>query len=253
MFLNFQEDIAKDYKSSSQKIRVMSESWVGKNAYCVACGRPLIQYKNNKPVNDFFCSNCNEDYELKSQKGTSDKVTDGAYNTMIEKIRSNEIPNFFYLNYSPSFEVYNLAMIPKHYFTEEIIEKRKPLSQTARRAGWIGCNINLSHVPESGKIYLIKKSIVSNKKEVLDKFNKTIFLREYKNPKVKGWTLDIMKCVDLLEKKEFKLEDIYNFEKRLKEKYPENNNIKPKIRQQLQILRDNEYIEFLGRGWYKTK
>jgi len=253
LILKFQEDIAKDYTNSSQKIRVMSESWVGQNAYCVACGAPLIQYENNKPVNDFYCNTCSEDYELKSQKGISNKIMDGAYKTMIEKIGKNEIPNFFYLNYSSSFEIYNLATIPKHYFTEDIIEKRKPLSQTARRAGWVGCNINLSHVPESGKIYLIKNSIISNKQEVLDKFNKTIFLREYRSSKMKGWTLDIMKCVDLLSKKEFSLDEIYHFEESLKQKHPNNENIRPKIRQQLQILRDNNYIEFVGKGQYKLR
>jgi len=30
-----------------------------------------------------------------------------------------------------------------------------------------------------------------------------------------------------------------------------NNNIEAKIRQQLQILRDNGVVEFIGRGLYK--
>ena len=37
----------------------------------------------------------------------------------------------------------------------------------------------------------------------------------------------------------------------LKQKYPMNNFVKDKIRQQLQILRDREIIEFLGKGRYK--
>ncbi|MCB9805227.1 hypothetical protein H6769_06535 [Candidatus Peribacteria bacterium] len=37
-----------------------------------------------------------------------------------------------------------------------MIEKRKPLSSTARRAGWTGCNILLNLIPESGKIYYIQ-------------------------------------------------------------------------------------------------
>jgi type II restriction enzyme len=34
-------------------------------------------------------------------------------------------------------------------------------------------------------------------------------------------------------------------------KYPNNNNIQAKIRQQLQILRDKGYLKFTGRGKYE--
>jgi type II restriction enzyme len=51
----------------------------------------------------------------------------------------------------------NFLIIPKQFFTEEIIIKRKPLSTTARRAGWIGCNIDISKVADSGKVFLVKR------------------------------------------------------------------------------------------------
>ncbi|MGN1347846.1 MAG: hypothetical protein ACI4VI_02775 [Acutalibacteraceae bacterium] len=44
---------------------------------------------------------------------------------------------------------------------------------------------------------------------------------------------------------------MYSFESELKIKHPKNNNIKPKIRQQLQFLRDRGFIEFLGNGKYE--
>jgi len=47
------------------------------------------------------------------------------------------------------------------------------------------------------------------------------------------------------------LNDIYQFEKYLKLKHPENNNIQAKIGQQLQILRDTDYLKFESRGKYK--
>lgn len=253
MFLKMQEDISANYKSMSQKIRVMSEYWLKNNGYCVSCGAVLEQHENNKPVGDFYCLSCEEEYELKSKKGASNKISDGAYNTMIEKIQKNDIPNFFCLNYKNNFEISNLIIIPKHYFTEEIIEKRNPLKSTARRAGWVGCNINLNPIPESGRIYLVKNSKIEDKKEVLKKFNKTIFLRKNNEADFKGWTLDIMKCIELLKKKEFSSNELYAFQEMLYLKHPENNNIKAKIRQQLQILRDNNYIEFLGKGSYRLK
>ena len=77
-----------------------------------------------------------------------------------------------------------------------------------------------------------------------------MFLRE-KNAEARGWVLDIMLCIDLIKKEVFTLEDIYKFEDRLKLKYPNNNFIKDKIRQQLQVLRDKGIIDFLSRGNYK--
>ena len=48
----------------------------------------------------------------------------------------------------------------------------------------------------------------------------------------------------------FKLNDIYKYENYFKELHPENNNIQAKIRQQLQILRDNKIIKFEAKGKY---
>lgn len=43
----------------------------------------------------------------------------------------------------------------------------------------------------------------------------------------------------------------YKFEEKLRLKYPQNNFIKDKLRQQLQLLRDKGIIEFVGRGQYR--
>ena len=47
------------------------------------------------------------------------------------------------------------------------------------------------------------------------------------------------------------LEEMYQFADELQSKHIENHNIKAKIRQQLQILRDKGFIEFLGNGHYR--
>ena len=38
-----------------------------------------------------------------------------------------------------------------------------------------------------------------------------------------------------------------------KAKHPANHNVKAKVRQQLQFLRDKGVIEFMGRGQYRVK
>ena len=50
--------------------------------------------------------------------------------------------------------VRNLILIPNHFFTPSIIEKRRALAPTSQRACWIGCNIDISAIPDSGKIYI---------------------------------------------------------------------------------------------------
>ena len=173
---------------------------------------------------------------------------------MIERLQSDSNPNFFFLNYDKnSFNVINFMVIPKHFFIPEIIEKRKPLSPTARRAGWVGCNILLETIPESGKIFYIRNGKEESKNKILEDWNKTSFLKQSFNLKSKSWLLDIIRCIDKINKNDFKLSDIYQFEKYLKLKHPENNNIQAKIRQQLQILRDKDYLNFESRGKYRLR
>lgn len=254
MNLSFDTKLADNYTSQSQRVRVLTEHWVDSSIFCPNCGHlDIDKYPNNQPVADFFCSNCKEDYELKSKEGNmGTKIVDGAYRTMIERLQSANNPNFFLLDYNlENFEVRNFLVIPKHFFIPGIIEERKPLSSTARRAGWIGCNILLQSIPQTGKIFFVKNGKEEAKAKVLSEWQKTLFLREEKEIKAKGWLLDIMMCVEKLKRKDFTLEEIYAFENDLKKKHPENFHIKDKIRQQLQVLRDKNYLTFTGRGTYQ--
>ena len=248
--LNFDLSLVSKYHATSQKIRILTENWLEIHSYCPCCGNSIVHYENNRPVADFYCKECQEDFELKSkQNRLSSKIIDGAYQTMIERLQSARNPNFFFMVYQ-DYSVKDLILIPKHFFTEDIIEKRKPLSPKAHRAGWIGCNIILKQIPESGKIYYIKDRKISSPELVLEQYKKTLFLSNQKSL-MRGWTLDVMLCIDKLASNIFKLEDIYKFEAVLQAKHPENHFIKDKIRQQLQYLRDKGYLVFNGRGIYK--
>ena len=63
----------------------------------------------------------------------------------------------------------------------------------------------------------------------------------------------MMKCVERVGAREFTLDDVYAFEGALSAIYPGNRNVKPKIRQQLQVLRDRGFLEFTGRGRYRVR
>ena len=251
MNLNFNQSLAKNYTSESQKIRVLSEDWVAKQSYCPRCNaEPLVEFANNQPVADFYCAHCSEEYELKSKKAKlSHLINDGAYATMIERINSDNNPSFFFLTYSPEYRVNNFLIIPKQFFKSDMIIKRKPLSVSAKRAGWVGCNIDLRKVPESGKVFLVKDQQVIPRDTVTKQFQKTLFLRQ-QSQQTRGWTLDVWQCIDSLDTN-FSLNQVYAFSNLLKLKHPKNNHIKDKIRQQLQMLRDRGIIEFIGRGHYR--
>ena len=166
-------------------------------------------------------------------------------------MKSDDNPNFAFLSYSKQARsVEQLFVVPKHFVVPDIIEERKPLAPTARRAGWIGCNIRLSMLPQTGKIYVVRNGEPQAKSLVQAQWQKTLFLRDSKL-EARGWLVDVMACCDQIGRAEFAIHDVYAFEGKLAVLYPGNRHIKHKMRQQLQVLRDSGYLEFLGRGRYR--
>ena len=199
--------IQSSYTSGSQNARAWTEAWVSAWAYCPHCGNAkMSQFPNNSPLADFHCASCNEEFELKSQRGKfGPKVADGAYATKCERLAASNNPNLLLMNYDlNSLAVVNLFIVPKHFFVRDIIEKRKPLAATARRAGWVGSNILLSRVPDPARFRSCRTVSFEPKDAVLAEWQKTLFLRN-ESPETRGRLLDVMKCVELLGKGEFTL------------------------------------------------
>jgi type II restriction enzyme len=93
--------------------------------------------------------------------------------------------------------------------------------------------------------------LVEPKDRVLAKWQSTIFLRDLKDVRAKGWLLSVMKCIEKIRRRTFTIDELYRFEDELRVTYPSNRHIKEKMRQKLQILRDIGYLEFVGRGTYR--
>lgn len=253
MDLYLNKELAAKYRSKSQIARVLTEAWISDNMYCPRCGNDRIEhFPNNKKVADFFCPKCGSEYELKSKSGSMGrKIANGAYDTFVQRITSNTSPDFLILNYSTEkLCIKNLRFIPKHFFVPNIVEKRKPLPNTARRAGWIGCNIYFDKIPKQGQIGIICNRIPIAKDDVIAQVQDMSFF-DTDNIGTRSWIVDILYCINKIPKTIFSLEDVYQFESWLASQYPANHNIRPKVRQQLQILRDNNIIEFLGNRLYK--
>ncbi len=250
--LGFEEEQAA-FQSPSQKARVWTEGWVARSLFCPSCGAESIrQFPANRQLADFECRNCLEEYELKAQKSRfGATVMNGAYAAKIQRLKSANNPNLMLMKYDlASLSVTDLFVVPKHFYIPEIIEPRPPRSQRARRAGWQGSKILLNSIPTSGKIALVRDSIIVPKDAVLKVWRQTLFLREA-SLAARGWLIEVMRCVEQIGRAEFALDDVYAFEAYLSDLYPDNNNVRPKIRQQLQVLRDHGWLSFEGKGRYR--
>lgn len=253
MDIQFDQTLAQKYSSPSQIVRVLTETWMCNNIYCPHCGYPRIEhFSNNQAVADFYCPKCYCEYELKSKKGAiGSKITDGAYETFVQRITSDNNPDFFILNYdSKDMKVENLWIVPKYFFVPDVVEKRKPLSPNAKRAGWVGCNILFGKIPKQGQIGIIQDGCPIEKSLVMSQLQRASKLHT-RNIEARGWLMDILNCINAIPENIFTLDDMYLFEENLQEKHPQNHNVKPKIRQQLQVLRDKGYLEFQAKGTYK--
>ena len=254
MNLQYRTDIAWAYKASSQIARVLSEEWCARELYCAACdSNRLSPRRANAPTCDFDCPACKQSFQLKSFKTWNQrKIVDAGYHSMIRAIRADMAPNLLVLNYSADWQVRNLMLIPKVFLSESAIEKRGPLGPAAQRAGWVGCNILLDRIPEDGKIALVRNGSALVESDVRREFSRVRRLAEVP-PTLRGWTLDVLNVIRKLGRATFAIQELYKHEPELRAMHPNNQNVRPKIRQQLQVLRNLGLIEFGSPGNYTLK
>jgi type II restriction enzyme len=244
-----------NYKSLSQRAGIASEAWALRSLYCPSCDSPSLNpTPKNTPAIDFSCQSCNSLFQLKAQgRRFSRRIQDAAYSAMVQAIRENRTPNLYALHYDPSsWCVEDLTLIPNFAFPLSAIEKRNPLSPTARRAGWVGCNILLDAIPLDARISVIVDGIALPQKQVRQQYARIRPLEKLKSEQ-RGWTLDVLNAVRSLGKSEFDLAEVYKSDSKLAKLHPANRHVRDKIRQQLQVLRDLRILEFLGGGEYRLR
>jgi len=254
MNLQCRIELASRYTAGSQVARVLSEEWCTRELYCPACDSDhLARSKPNSPAIDFTCEKCSQAFQLKSlRRWNPKKIVDAGYESMLRAIRSDKAPNLLVLHYSSAWWVQNLLLVPRMFFSESVIEKRNPLGPNARRAGWIGCNILLNEIPEDGKIAVVTSGTSAPKHRVREEFSRVRDLGKVP-PSLRGWTLDVLRIIRRLGKSKFSLQELYSFELELKTLHPQNQNVRPKMRQQLQVLRDIGLINFVSPGEYNLQ
>jgi len=241
------------YKSASQRARVGTESWGAANFFCPACQSPRLNVApRNTVAVDYFCPSCESPFQLKSQsKPLGSRIVDAAYSEMKHAILEDRTPNLFVLHYDlDTWAVRTILLVPHFAFALSAVERRKPLASTARRAGWVGCNILLDRIPVHARISVVNEGTPQTSQQVRASYNRLRPLEKLQVEK-RGWTLDVLQVLQSLGKLEFTLADVYAHANALARLHPRNAHVRDKIRQQLQVLRDLGLLEFLGAGSYR--
>lgn len=204
------------------------------------------------PAVDLDCLGCGACFQLKAQsRPFSRRIVDAAYSAMVRAIRENRTPNLFALQYDlAEWTVATLILIPSFAFPLSAIEKRNPLGPQARRAGWVGCNILLHAIPSDARISIVKDRKFVSADTVREQYLRVLPFKRL-TPEKRGWTLDVLNVLRKLGRTEFVLGEVYAADRELARLHPANRHVRDKIRQQLQVLRDLGFVQFLGGGAYR--
>ena len=258
MDLRLNRSLGSQYRSNSQVARVITEAWATDNLYCLACpSDQLTATRANTRVRDFSCPACGASYQLKSKSGRHGRIVqNSAYGPKIAAIDQGRAPHYAFLDYNrDNWTVTGLFVTPGQFITRSAVQRREPLQDTARRAGWVGSNILLNEIPQDGRISLVSDSQCRDPDAVRNDWNRVAFLSSDARASG-GWGAEVLACIRLLQsetgKREFTLQAFYTrFVESLARSHPDNHNVEAKIRQQLQVLRDGGILNFQGRGRYR--
>ena len=133
------------------------EQYIKKNIKCLRCND--INYekcKTNEQSKDLICISCNQKFQIKGKNVTQKQVQNiknknafntigGEYSTTIKNI-NQQIDYLIILYEKQSYKILNILYIKTENINYTCIMPRKPLSITAKRAGWQGCKILFDNI-----------------------------------------------------------------------------------------------------------
>ncbi|HVA19792.1 MAG TPA: DpnI domain-containing protein [Solirubrobacteraceae bacterium] len=142
--------VAQMYQSRSQVGRVVIQTWAELNLYCLSCDADqLLPEPENTQVVDMACARCGRQYQIKSKQGLFEgRITGAAYGPVLRAVQEGRMPDYVLVEHSRRrATVVGVRAYPGALLTPERVLERKPLAGTAKRAGWIGCTIDVEGVP----------------------------------------------------------------------------------------------------------
>lgn len=229
----------------------ITEDWVKRNMYCPNCLEPKVKpEKTGNVLVDFRCSNgaCEQTYQLKAQKqGFGALVRDAAYRPWIDSIDKGTTPNLLLMKYDLNhFKVDHLEVIPSFFIRGSCLKSWL----LSTRPHYEMCSIHIAMVGPDARIKIVERGEAKHPGEVQERYRSFAWMKHV-DRRTRGWTADVLRCIRHLKKADFTLQEVYSYETELGKLHPENRFVRPKIRQQLQILRDQGFLHFgAQRGSY---
>lgn len=146
--------------TTKQQLGRLGEQAVSRLIPCPRCSRP--KHLSPLPVNfqcaDLICKFCGYLAQVKAvtlPEGSTDRphsVLGAAWGPQQAQIIAGIFHGLYLVGYSPARKLVRIDYVPAHVLqaSPEVYVPRKPLSDTASRAGWQGFKYNLDMLPPIG-------------------------------------------------------------------------------------------------------
>lgn len=146
--------------TKNQQLGAKGEQAVKQKVPCPRCGRPrhLTPLQANFPCADLICRFCGFLAQVKSYtlKGSSEdlppRILGAGWEVQHDQIMAGIYHGLYLVGYASSGRLVRIDYVPAHILqaAPDVFEPRKPLRETAKRAGWIGFNYNIEKLPPIG-------------------------------------------------------------------------------------------------------
>lgn len=143
--------------TAKQELGERGEKLVAKHCACPQCKKELTlkRLPTNFKCADLICDFCGYLAQVKTMRVKElsqlpKQVLGAAWKPQKERMDAAiYFPLFLVLQAAKGFEIYYL---PTDFQNEKLFKKRKALSESAKRAGWIGFMYMLSEVPDGALV-----------------------------------------------------------------------------------------------------
>jgi len=144
------------WKNNSRIIGRASEIYCCIHMKCTECNSSdWLECITNEKSKDQICNTCKKQYQIKCKKTTPKqcntiktsqifKTIGAEYNTTLKSI--GEGIDYIIILYDKNNDILDILHIKSEDITRDNIIPRNKLSETARRAGWQGCNLSFTNV-----------------------------------------------------------------------------------------------------------
>ena len=145
------------WKNNSRIIGRAAEIYSCEKIKCIKCNEMnWLECNVNEKSKDQICKNCGKKYQIKCKniseksynnikKNDEFKTIGAEYNTTLKNIE-NQIDYIIILYKKINNDILGIIHIKSDNITYNNIIPRKPLSNSAKRAGWQGCNLHFTNI-----------------------------------------------------------------------------------------------------------